>query len=156
MVVGQPFVDFVLEHKPKSSRRLTQSEALDLLQAEHERGRVHSAWFKDSMLDRFYSICNCCKCCCGGIEAMMNYGIPWLAPSGYIAQVDKDLCTACDTCANACPFGAISLGENGIALDWQKCMGCGVCIDPCPNNARSLVRDERKGVPLDVRLWQKD
>lgn len=87
---------------------------------------------------------------------MMKYGIPVLAPSGYIAQVDEDLCTACGTCVNACPFGAISLGEEDITLDWQKCMGCGVCIDPCPNKARSLVRDERKGVPMDVRLLVKE
>jgi NAD-dependent dihydropyrimidine dehydrogenase PreA subunit len=156
MVVGQPFVDFLLEHKPESTRRLTPAEALELLQAEHERGHVHHAWFKDACLDRFYSICNCCKCCCGGIKAMVKYGIPMLAPSGYIAQVDKELCKACGTCVNACPFDANSMGEDGIAVDWQKCMGCGVCVDLCRGNARSLVRDERKGVPLDVRLLVKE
>ena len=35
MVIGQPFVDFVLEHHPQTSRRLTQAEALELLKAEH-------------------------------------------------------------------------------------------------------------------------
>jgi ferredoxin len=155
MVIGQPMADFVLEHNPQSSRRLTQYEALLLLEAEHERGHMHTAWFKDVLFDRFYAICNCCKCCCGGIEAMMKHGIPMLAPSGYIAEVDKDICTACGTCVNACPFSANSLGEGGITLDWQKCMGCGVCIDSCPNKARSLVRDEHKGVPLDVRLLVK-
>jgi ferredoxin len=44
------------------------------------------------------------------------------------------------------------LNADGIAQDWQKCMGCGICIDACPNHARSLVRDEGKGLPLDVRL----
>jgi Pyruvate/2-oxoacid:ferredoxin oxidoreductase delta subunit len=156
MVIGQPFVDFILEHNPQSSRRLTQSEALELLEAEHKRGHMHSAWFKDVILDRFYAICNCCKCCCGGIEAMVKYCIPMLAPSGYVAQVDKDLCTACGTCVAACPFGANSLVEDGITLLWQKCMGCDVCIDACPAAARSLVRDERKGVPLDVRLLAKE
>ena len=29
-------------------------------------------------------------------------------------------------------------------------MGCGVCVGQCPNQALSLVRDERKGAPLDV------
>jgi len=155
MFIGQPFVDFILEHNPQSSRLLTQSESLELLEAEHKRGHMHSAWFKDAMLDRFFAICNCCKCCCGGIEAMMKYGIPMLAPSGYVAQLDKDLCTTCGACVAACPFDAISLGEDGITLEWQKCMGCGVCIDLCPMAARSLVRDERKGVPLDVRLLVK-
>jgi ferredoxin len=151
MVIGQPFVDFVLEHNPHSSRRITQAEALELLQAEHERGHVHSAWFKDACLDRFYSICNCCKCCCGGIEAMTKYGVAMMAPSGYVAQIDEYLCTACGTCAETCPFGALSVEETSI-LDWEKCMGCGVCVEKCPEGAISLERDERKGTPLDVRL----
>jgi ferredoxin len=151
MVVGQPFVDFILEHNPQSGHRLTQAEAIDLLEAEHERGHVHSAWFKDAMLDRFYAICNCCKCCCGGIKAMTKHGIPMMAPSGYVAQVDETLCSACTTCEDTCPFEAIQVDATAV-VKWEACMGCGVCVDSCPSDAISLRRDERKGVPLDVRL----
>ncbi|MDZ7579704.1 MAG: 4Fe-4S binding protein [Deltaproteobacteria bacterium] len=151
MVIGQPFVDFMLEHHPQTSRRLTQVEALELLKAEHKRGHLHSAWFKDAMLDRFYAICNCCKCCCGGIEAMVKYGAPMLAASGYVAQVDETLCEACATCVDTCPFDSIQV--NGLVIvNWETCMGCGVCVGQCPNEAMSLIRDERKGIPLDVRL----
>jgi heterodisulfide reductase subunit A-like polyferredoxin len=122
-----------------------------LLRAEHERGHVHTAWFKDACLDRFYSICNCCKCCCGGIEAMVKYGSPVIASSGFVAQVDDSACQACGRCATACPFGALSV--NGHAqVNWDKCMGCGVCEGQCSNAAISLVRDDRKGVPLDLRV----
>ncbi len=152
MAIGQPFADFMLEHHPQTSRRLGQAEALELLNEERKRGHMHSAWFKDACEDRFFAICNCCKCCCGGIEAMKIYGAPFLAPSGYVARVDKSFCTACGACVKACPFDAISLKGEGIALDWSKCMGCGVCTSVCPNHARSLVRDEGKGLPLDVRL----
>jgi ferredoxin len=155
MVIGQPFVDFVLEHHPTSSRRLTQAEALKILKDEHERGHLHSAWFKDAMLDRFYAICNCCKCCCGGIEAMVQYGIPMIASSGYVAQVDKSLCTACEICTNACAFKAIQVHETAV-VNWDACMGCGVCVEQCPNEAMSLVRDDRKGKPLDVRLLAQE
>ena len=155
MVIGQPFVDFVLEHNPHTSRRITQDEALELLRAEYERGHVHSAWFKDACLDRFYSICNCCKCCCGGIEAMTEHGVPMMAPSGYVAQVDHDLCTACGTCVDVCPFNALFMENEGSVLDWGKCMGCGVCAGQCPAEAISLVRDSGKGEPLDVRLLVK-
>jgi hypothetical protein len=31
-----------------------------------------------------------------------------------------------------------------------------VCIGQCPNEAMSLVRDERKGIPLDVRLLAQE
>jgi Pyruvate/2-oxoacid:ferredoxin oxidoreductase delta subunit len=151
MVVGQPFVDFVLEHHPRHARRLTQTEALELLEAEHRRGHVHAAWFKDICLDRFFAICNCCKCCCGGIDAMQNHGVPIMASSGYVAQCDEARCEACGECGLACPFGSIRV-DGGAVVDWETCLGCGVCVDMCPQEAISLVRDERKGIPLDVRL----
>ena len=150
MIVGQPFVDFIVEHHPQTSRRVTTNEAIEILRAEHERGHVHTAYFKDAMLDRFYAICNCCKCCCGGIEAMMKHHVPMIASSGYVARVNETLCAGCGTCADACAFDAIRLNGHSNVV-WEKCMGCGVCEAQCPNDALELVRDERKGVPLDVR-----
>jgi len=155
MYIGQPFVDFALEHNPKTSRRITQAEALELLEAAHERGHVHSAWFKDACIDRFYGICNCCKCCCGGIEAMVKYGMPLMASSGYVSQVDAAQCTPCPVCEDACPFGAIRV-EGTAVINRDICMGCGVCVGQCPMKALSLVRDERKGKPLDVRLLAQE
>lgn len=152
MVVGQPGVDFILEHNPHSSRRLTQAEALDLLRAEHERGHLHSAWFKDAMQNRFYALCNCCKCCCGGVEAMTRYGIPMMASSGYVAALDRALCNLCGVCVDACLFNALSMDDSTVERSWELCMGCGVCVEKCPTQAMTLVRDEKKGVPLDVRL----
>ncbi len=151
MVIGRPMTDFVLEHQPDRAHRLTQAQALELLEAEHRRGHVHSAWFKDAMLNRFYAICNCCKCCCGGIASMVNRGVRMMASSGYVAQVDAGLCAECGDCVEACPFLAISKNGEGVKRDWGRCMGCGVCEVKCSTGAVSLVRDERKGVPLDVR-----
>jgi len=150
MVIGKSFVEFVLKNH-KSAKRLTQSEAVDLLQAEYERGHLHSAWFKDVMGDRFYAICNCCKCCCAGVEAMVKYDAPMMASSGYMAVVDEDLCSACETCADVCPFNAIQV-DDAASVIWDKCMGCGVCEGQCSTGAMSLQLDEKKGVPLDVRL----
>lgn len=154
MFFGEPFANFMLEHHPNESRALSQPEALELLQAEHQRGHVHTAWFKNAMHDRFYVICNCCKCCCGGIETMNKYGIPMMASSGYVAIIDEDLCGACGTCVENCPFEAISLEEHAV-ISWEKCMGCGVCVDPCPNAALSLIIDENKGIPLDLPVLLK-
>jgi ferredoxin len=150
MVIGEGPVSFVLDHNPHSSRRLTQAEALQLLKEEHDRGHLHSAWFKDVMGDRFYAICNCCKCCCGGIEQMNKFRMPTVASSGFVANIDPDLCNACGECEKVCPFEALHV--NGSATrDWEKCMGCGVCVDKCATEAIALVRDEKKGIPLDVR-----
>jgi ferredoxin len=155
MIIGQPFVDFALKNNPGKSRRLSTTEALDLLRAEHERGHVHAAYFKEDHMNRFYVICNCCKCCCGGIEAMVKYANPIIAPSGFITQVDEGSCIACGNCVAACPFGALSLPGLSAAVAWEKCMGCGVCEVFCPQNALALIRDARKGVPMDVRLLPK-
>ncbi len=148
MIVGDG--SFVLDHHPDRSRRLTQQEALDLLHAEHERGHVHTAYFKDVCGGQFYAICNCCPCCCGGIEAMVKYSVPMVASSGYVSQVDEALCSGCGECETACPFAAISF--DGMAhVTWEKCMGCGVCVDRCTSGALSLALDARKGIPMDVR-----
>jgi Pyruvate/2-oxoacid:ferredoxin oxidoreductase delta subunit len=150
MLVGKPMTDFVLEHQPGSAHRISQVEALELLEAEHARGHVHSAWFKDAMLDRFYAICNCCKCCCGGLT-MMRRGVNMVASSGYVAEIDQALCANCGDCVEACPFDALSRESGALQRDWEKCMGCGVCEVKCATGAVSLVHDERKGIPLDVR-----
>ncbi len=149
MIVGQPFVDFIVEHNPHTARRVSQAEALDILEAEHERGHIHTAYFKDVMLDRFYAICNCCGCCCGGMRSMQR-GVPMLASSGYIAQVNLADCAGCGICEESCAFDAITIGEEA-SINWEKCMGCGVCVNACPDENISLVADRRKGLPLDVR-----
>jgi ferredoxin len=141
--------DFVLDHRPERARRVTQDEALELLEQEHERGHVHTAYFKDACGHRFYAICNCCKCCCGGIEAM-RHGIPMVASSGYVAQVDEGACIGCGDCADVCPFEAMTVPYRA-EVNWERCMGCGVCEGRCATGAITLVLDTRKGVPLDVR-----
>jgi ferredoxin len=151
MVIGQPFVDFMIEHHPGTSRRLTTQEAVDLLAAEHARGHVHTAWFKDASVGRFYAICNCCPCCCGGIEAMKKHGIAMITPSGYLAEIATAGCVGCGACAAACPFDALALAEGVAVVDAARCMGCGVCEDQCPAGAIALRREPAKGIPLDVR-----
>lgn len=49
MIIGRPFVDFILEQHPHSSHRIGQKEALALIEAEHKRGHIQTAWFKDAM-----------------------------------------------------------------------------------------------------------
>jgi NAD-dependent dihydropyrimidine dehydrogenase PreA subunit len=155
LIIGRPFVDFILSHHPDTSRRITQQEAVELIEAEHKRGHIQTAWFKDAMLGHFYALCNCCKCCCFGMEAMAKHGIPLAASSGYVAQVDETVCSACGTCEETCPFDAAQLNGTAV-INWETCMGCGVCVVQCPNKAISLLRDERKGIPLDVRMLAEE
>jgi len=149
LVIGEPFVSFLLEHQPSRSRRITQQEAAQILEMEDARGRVHHAFFNDQMLGRFFGICNCCSCCCAAMKAHRN-GTPMLASSGYVAQVDESGCMACNTCHPFCQFGALIQVDGSTYVDQEACMGCGVCLSKCPQEAITLRREPHKGVPLEV------
>jgi Pyruvate/2-oxoacid:ferredoxin oxidoreductase delta subunit len=149
LIIGDPFASFVEEHHPRRSRRITPSEAVDILRAEDERGHVHHAFFKDAMLGRFYAICNCCECCCGAMHAH-QHGTPMLASSGYICQVDEMLCISCGECQGSCQFGALSQGATACQVDQAACMGCGVCVSRCSQGALSLAAEPSRGIPLEI------
>ena len=149
LIIGEPFASFVLEHHPKRARRITQQEAVAILNREHRRGHVHHAFFKDAMLGRFYAICNCCTCCCGAMQAM-RHGTPMLASSGYVNKPNGKKCTTCGACVRACPFGAIRLTNGTVVVDEIRCMGCGVCVTRCKKGVHQLVPDPQKGKPLEI------
>jgi ferredoxin len=149
LVVGEPFAGFVREHQADRSRWISSDEAVAILTAEHDRGHVHHAFFKDAMLGRFYAICNCCSCCCAALHAQRS-GTPMLAASGYVSVQDPDLCIGCGVCIEFCQFAAIAMADGRAFIDAAACMGCGVCVDQCDLGALTLVRDERKGIPLEI------
>lgn len=148
LIIGEPFASFVSEHHPTKTRWITSEEAQAILEAEDARGHAHHAFFKDAMLGRFYAICNCCSCCCGAMQAQQQ-GVQMLASSGYVAEVDEALCIACGTCESLCPFGAIAV-DLAAVVDIDKCMGCGICMNNCDQQAAILVRNESKGIPLEL------
>lgn len=150
LIVGEPFASFISEHQPQKSRWITQEEAVKILEEEDARGHVHHAFFKDAMLGRYYAICNCCSCCCGAMKAHKNH-IPMLASSGYVAQIDHDLCLDCGTCHDYCQFSALGFDDHYTSVvNFEACMGCGVCVSKCPQDAISLHLEPAKGVPLEV------
>jgi NAD-dependent dihydropyrimidine dehydrogenase PreA subunit len=161
LIVGEPFVDLVRMFQPLRSRRVSPEEALRIIREEDERGHVHTAWFKTAMLDRFYAICNCCKCCCLGIKFMSDYAMKTVLPSGYRAIMGED-CSGCGQCEKYCQFIAIKMAvysDNGklekkAGVIPEKCFGCGICENKCKNK-NSLLLDPEKGIPLNIeRLGQ--
>lgn len=147
LVIGEPFASFTAEHHPQKARWISQEEAVQILKAEHERGHVHHAFFKDAMLGRYYAICNCCSCCCGAMQAH-GHGVPMLASSGYVIELDSSECGVCGDCTNVCPFGALSLSDAGLTINEAQCMGCGVCVSRCRQGALRLRREPARGEPL--------
>lgn len=150
LIVGEPFASFIQEHQPQKSRKISQDEAVRILEEEDARGHVHHAFFKDAMLGRYYAICNCCSCCCGAMKAHQN-NIPMLASSGYIAVVDDEICQNCGICHEFCQFSALGFDENYYTVvNYDLCMGCGVCVSKCPEDAIHLSLEPSKGIPLEV------
>jgi len=49
--------------------------------------------------------------------------------------IDEERCTACGLCLEACPRGAIALGESGANIDEDLCAGCAACMTACPQGA---------------------
>jgi Pyruvate/2-oxoacid:ferredoxin oxidoreductase delta subunit len=149
LVIGEPFASFMLEHHPSRARRITQAQAIEIIEQQDAQGRVHHAFFQDTMLGRLFGLCNCCSCCCGAIKAHRN-GTPMLASSGYLAQVDEEECIACNDCQAYCQFKALDLVSGTMCVDEERCMGCGVCVSKCPQEAISLRRESSKGIPLEI------
>jgi electron transport complex protein RnfB len=49
-------------------------------------------------------------------------------------------CLGLGSCVSVCPFGALSINENKVAIvDRHKCTGCGACISECPRDLITLI-----------------
>ncbi|MHA1659005.1 MAG: glycyl-radical enzyme activating protein [Promethearchaeota archaeon] len=54
---------------------------------------------------------------------------------------DKENCSKCEKCVDACDLGAISF-SNKYRINRSICNLCGKCVEVCPNNALKFVGTE--------------
>lgn len=62
------------------------------------------------------------------------------SPLGGLA-INKDTCTLCLSCVNACPASALADNAQAPQLRFieKNCVQCGLCVTTCPEQALSLV-----------------
>jgi heterodisulfide reductase subunit A len=74
-----------------------------------------------------------------------------LAASHVVAEVRHSLCSLCERCVSACPYGARMKDEEEarIIVDELMCQGCGSCAAVCPNSA-SVLRGFEDGQVFEV------
>jgi Pyruvate/2-oxoacid:ferredoxin oxidoreductase delta subunit len=120
------------------ARRITQEEALKILDECEEAGLVHQA---QNITDDISYICNCDRWHCFSIKLALQQTHPAkVFNSGFEPRFDPDLCTACETCIGRCPAEALTMGEDNIPqVNWDRCFGCAVCATGCPNGTISMV-----------------
>lgn len=178
LAIGQPVVDFWLEHCDKYNvHRVSKEEAIDVIKTMRKTGHFTQAFFKVATGGSIGVICNCCEKCCGAgvlVDVTNDYqkrmrhlvkgakmgkanpyaGVCISAPSGYSVKYDADKCVTCGKCATVCNFKAIQVNDGRREFDEVLCMGCGLCVEHCPNDALELAFiDDGKGyIPLDLDL----
>ena len=52
-----------------------------------------------------------------------------------MARTINSDCVSCGSCADVCPVGAISQGDDQYVIDADTCVDCGACEDGCPVSA---------------------
>lgn len=117
-----------------TGRALSKSEAIEVLKKCREEGLIHTV---DNRQTVGHVICNCCKDCCLNWPVMKGPK-NWVAPSRFLAVVDAELCSGCESCIERCFFDALTMAEEHAAVGPEKCLGCGVCTVVCPTEAIKL------------------
>jgi ferredoxin len=60
--------------------------------------------------------------------------------AGNGSKVCQEGCLGLGTCVAVCPFDAIHINDNGVAVvDPESCTGCGLCVKACPRSLISLI-----------------
>ena len=55
-----------------------------------------------------------------------------------MAYTITDACVKCGTCADTCPLGIITEGDDKYVIDAEQCVECGSCAAACPVEAIEL------------------
>jgi len=139
--------EFLLNLGDPVIKRASKDEVIEIVKEGSELGLIHNT---ENFAGESTLICECCSCCCSHISGLTRLNNPRaIAKANYIANINEDTCTACETCLDRCKFGAIVI-EQIAHINEEKCIGCGVCAVTCPNEAITMKRLEREQIPVGI------
>lgn len=72
-----------------------------------------------------------------------------------LIQVNKERCTGCGVCLDACSLGAIQLVDHCAVINDELCTQCQACADACPNEAITAILEPTQSTSL-VTLPETD
>ena len=52
-----------------------------------------------------------------------------------VPALESGACSGCGLCDDACRFGAIVAGDEGVTVYPELCHSCGVCVRACPERS---------------------
>jgi len=73
-----------------------------------------------------------------------------------VSEINEEICIGCGSCAEICPFGALTLDEvrRVMTVNEAVCKGCGGCNCICPSGAATMkhFRDSQVYAQIDALL----
>lgn len=112
-------------------RAIEAAEGLEILNMAYDYNLVQCG---ENVRDGSVFLCNCCGCCCEGMQAIKQFG--YLNPiqtTAFLPQVVEDSCIGCGKCSRECPIDAIKVDplSKKAKVDENICLGCGICVRNC-------------------------
>jgi Fe-S-cluster-containing hydrogenase component 2 len=114
---------------------------------------------KDSQGFDYPLFCRQCKSCTAA-EACPSEAL--IIEEGGVVRVEKNICTGCGTCVEACEYMAIRLDNAGNPLICDLCQGDPECSSRCPTEALKFSEikhfDEKYETALafQKKRWELD
>jgi len=133
------FFDFLADYLIRHNfcKEVDRDTMLRQLDVAEEHNLVHMT---DNAQQDYLTLCHCCGCCCAALGALNSVDHKLRPPvSSLVIEWNRENCTHCGECAQACQVKAVSWNEKIIRYSPERCIGSGLCVRACPNEALSLV-----------------